>query len=202
MIENPYNDGYGDDLPDDEVVERYWRWAHSVTGKLTNPHGPLYDDLVQEALIEIWRILRVKGGKANVSANYLTMGAKHRLLDVAQGKPMFGGDRRPGPRSEPAGSLLSPLEAYPEDADVFEDVDFAQYLDAVALAYHEGEIQQAISSLPPAHRAYVEMRFWGGMTDTEIASLTGATNKALGNSWRRAIKPALSASLDHLASAW
>jgi RNA polymerase sigma factor (sigma-70 family) len=206
------NDGYGDNLPDHEVIARFEKWAHSVAGNLTNPYRPLYDDVVQEALVEAWRILAVKGGKAAVSATYLTMNMRRRMRDVANGRPMYGGDRRPGPRTEPPATVS--LDALAAGRDRDEDVDLtelrdgyahllhaADLVESVQLAYHDGDIGRALAELSPADRRYVTLRFWQGMSDVEIAALLGADKRNVGQSWHRRIKPRLREQLAHLADA-
>lgn len=65
----------------------------------------------------------------------------------------------------------------------------------IALAYHYGEIYQALNELPDLWREYIYLRFWEGLGPTEIVSM-GVTV-----SWRRDVRPVLAEKLHHLATA-
>lgn len=193
------NDGYGDDASIPEVVSRFRKWSHTIAGDYTAPSGMVYDDLVQEALIAIWRSLEKKGGKANVSATYLTQVARYRMQKVVTGKQMYGGDPKPGPRSRPQTYGVDWEEAEDAGDPITRLLEAADVLSAVEWAYHHGEIAKALGALPAAHQEYVVERFWRGKTDTEIAEERGVSNKLIGQWWRRSIRPRLRHELAHLA---
>jgi RNA polymerase sigma factor (sigma-70 family) len=205
-MQHSIDDGYGNDLSNGEVVAKYWRWSHAVAGRVSNPYAPAYDDVVQESLIAIWRILEKKGGKANVSATYLTFAARHRMVDVTMGKPMTGGNSRPGPKTEPPQTqsldvLLDMGGSEQVGFDLEQVLAAADVLEAVSLAYHEGEIVRAIAGLNERDREYVVLRFWGGMTEMEIAARLQVDRKALASRWARTIRPVLHERLSHLVTA-
>ena len=63
-----------------------------------------------------------------------------------------------------------------EDADDVLDAMFDQdpsVLDRVIAAYHAGEIQEALKTLTPKQREYVELRFWGGLSEAELTAHFG-----------------------------
>lgn len=190
------SDGFGD-LSEAEIVANYERWAHKVANSKREPYHPLHDDLVQEALAEIWAVLRRKG--TGVSATYLATAGKHRMDDVLDGRPMRGNPTEGGqtyrPKTVPAEVLA---EAAP---DLWEQLIAVDALDAVELAYHKGQIVAALSDLKPQYRSYVAMRFWGGMRDVDIAVEMGTTNKVVGTWWSRSIRPVLRERLEHLVGA-
>lgn len=72
----------------------------------------------------------------------------------------------------------------------------AEVLDGVVLAYHYGEIHEAIADLHPRWREYVYLRFWEGHGDSEIARLLGARV-----GWTDKVRPVLRERLAHLAGA-
>lgn len=188
-------DGFGDDLSASEAVQRYERWSHAVAGGMVGHGHPMHDDLVQEGLIKIWQVLEAKGGKANVSATYLTQAAHYRMVAIVSGRPMVGGDSTPGPKSRPTMALVDWDDVQSGDREIdpslIELLWAADLIDAVEWSYHHGQIMEVLSSLPERDREYVVRRFWGQSTDTEIARDIGVTNKALHTRWRRQIIPAI-----------
>lgn len=79
-------------------------------------------------------------------------------------------------------------------ADAGWDLEGPDHLDGIAVAYHAGEICEALEVLTPAQRKYVVARFWGGMTPTELRALFGYDPSSL---WRDA-KPRLQTQLAYL----
>lgn len=190
------SDGFGDLTPE-EIVGNYRRWAHTVANSRREPHFRDHDDLVQEALLEIWQVLQRKG--TGVSATYLATAGKHRMDDVLDGRPMRGNPTEGGQTYRPktvAAEVVS--EAAP---DLWEQLIAVDALDAVELAYHQGQIVEALADLKPQYRSYVVMRFWGGMRDVDIAASLGTTNKVVGTWWSRSIRPVLRERLAHLVGA-
>lgn len=194
----PIDDGYGDETPEQTAL-RFLRWSHDAASKMTHADSLIYDDLVQEAMISIWRTAETKHIR---NAVYLTKTARYRMVDVASGeRPMTGGDSTPGPRYRPKETSVDweeisadpgPLEALLEAADL---------LDAVELAYHHGEICEALDGLREDHRRYVVERFWHGKRDVEIAAEMEVDKRLLNLWWRRTIRPALAERLQHLQEA-
>jgi len=198
------SDGFGDDLTNAEVVANFRRWSYAVAGKTYGSSSTIdVDDLAQESMIAMWRVLEKKGGKAAVSATYLTQTGSMRMLAVQQGVPMTGGDSTPGPKYRPTGVVVDWNAVVSGDEDWgFEHLlEAADLLHSVDLAYHAGEIAECLNALAPADRAYVHARFWQGKTDTEIAAERGVSNKMLGTRWKRTIRPVLAERLAHLAGA-
>lgn len=189
------NDGFGDSLRPEEVVANFEKYAHKIAYEnhwSRNNH----DDLVQEALIEVWEAsVRVP----DASAVYYAKAVKGRLFAVGrQGRPWTGGDSKPGPKSRPIENQIDWQD--PEVEDIFGSLlEATDLVSGVEWAYHHGEFMEALCGLSEDDREYVVRRFWHGQTDTEIAAIRGVTNKALGNRWTRTIQPKLQAALAHMA---
>lgn len=191
------SDGFGD-LTEAEIVGNYERWAHKVANSQAPQYSPLHDDLVQEALLEIWRVLQRKG--TDVSATYLATAGKHRMLDVIQGRSPMRGSEGTGQTYRPKNVL--PSDVFAEAApDLWEQLTAVDALAGVEMAYHHGEILAALASLKPQYRRYVALRFWGGLRDVDIAKEMGTTNKVVGTWWSRSIRPVLAERLAHLVAA-
>lgn len=195
------HDGYGDEVTADELVANYWKWAHKVAGGIVPFDSLTYDDLVQEALIDVWKTAERK--PEGVPASYLTKSMRFRMVSVVRGKPMTGGDSTPGPKSRPKETAVDWQDVTASDGEDYglqHLLEATDVLSAVDWAYHHGEILQHLNALPPEDRAYVHQRFWEGKTDTEIAAERGVSNKYLHTRWNRTVKPKLAASLAHLAT--
>jgi DNA-directed RNA polymerase specialized sigma24 family protein len=78
--------------------------------------------------------------------------------------------------------------------DVPDVIAASAELDNVELAYHHGEIMEAIDRLPRRQREYVLLRFWGGLTYSKLVDLGYNPSEV----WS-AVRPKLSRDLGHLA---
>jgi RNA polymerase sigma factor (sigma-70 family) len=173
----------------EEVVAAFWNWAYRIANDHAYPGD--VDDVAQEVLVELWRTLESKGGKAAVSATYLATAGRHRANEVLAGAYPLGYDSRPGPRPTPRGARTAPLlEADGPVLDAaLEGVEVTALIDA------------AVEALSERDEAYVRWRFWHGMSDVEIAAAFGTTKKIVGQNWHRRIKPLLIDTLAELAPA-
>lgn len=180
------------------MVARFQHWSHMVAGSMTDPNGLLYDDLVQEGLIEIWRTAEKI---EDPSAVYLTKAARYRMQDVVTGnRPMTGGDSAPGPKYRPVTTAVDWAEVGDDDPNWAYLLEAADLLDAVDWAYHEGDILRALDTLRPDYRQYVVLKYWHGLRDVEIEQHMGVSRKVIGTWWSRSIKPALQRELAHLGA--
>lgn len=181
----------------EEIVARYHKWTHFVAGKMTGGSGhPLYDDIVQEAKIEMFRVLEVKGAD-KVGATYLTRAARSRMLAALTREVFTGGDTKPGPKSRPDRLLVDWQAA--EGPGVPETLlEARDELDSASLAYHQGDLADAINALDERDRHYVVEKFWGGSTDREIEVKFGERRGTSYDRWKKRIRPALAERLAHM----
>lgn len=165
------DDGFGDHLSISEEIGRYDRWAHTLAnGLLRLPDHEMHDDLVQEARIAMWRAGDTYDPALGARPSWLTSAAKMRMRDVARGAGQpFGHEPVRGHVEPQAESLDAAIETYGEDAAEWVALSYPDPLDAVAEAYHEGEIAQAVADLPVDQRKYVYARFWVGLDPTSRA---------------------------------
>ena len=183
-----------------DVPARYAAWSHAVAGSMTNASSLLYDDLVQESMIEVWQIAEKKGANG-AGATYLTRAAKHRMVDVLLGKrPMTGSDSSPGPKYRPTavGVDWSAVEQEDDGSDWADLLEAPDRIDSQDWVYHGEDFREALDELRPDHRDFVVRKFWQGKTNTEIAAEMGVDKRLLTTWWRRTIKPALQGRLAHL----
>ena len=89
-------------------------------------------------------------------------------------------------------SLEALIEAYGTEA-VFEAADLYE---GIVLAYHHGEIYEAVADLDPVCREYVFLRFWCGVGSKDAEKMVGQTVH-----FERTVRPVLRERLAHLEGA-
>ena len=136
------------------LYDRYRAMAYAIALRIT-ADPTLAEDVVQDAFLGVWRHAeRYVEGRGSVKTWLLSI-VHHRAIDAV---------RRRRPASElPDPELPSPPQLVV--ADVWAEV--AGRLDAV-------EIRAAIATLSDVQREAIELAYWGGLSQTEIAERTGA----------------------------
>jgi RNA polymerase sigma-70 factor (ECF subfamily) len=120
---------------------------------LRNPEDA--QDAVQEAFAQAWRLApRYRCSLASVST-WLGMMTRSRALDYL---------RRRRTRPE------SPLA---DEGRVPEETEPAQGTERILHAERRRRVREALSRIPPSQRKVLELRFWEGLTQTEIAAEIG-----------------------------
>jgi RNA polymerase sigma-70 factor (ECF subfamily) len=138
-----------------ELYDRYQAVMYGLAMRITNDSA-LAQDAVQEAFVGIWRnASRYTPGRASVRTWILSI-THHRAIDLVR-------------RRRPTSSLPEADEATTSAAltapDVWLEVERA--VDAAA-------VRSAIGELPELQREAIEMAYFQGLTQVEIASKTGA----------------------------
>lgn len=136
------------------LYDRYRAMAYAIALRITaDPR--LAEDVVQDAFLGVWR--HAGGyveGRGSVKTWLLAI-VHHRAIDAV---------RRRRPTSElPDPELPAPAQLVA--ADVWPEV--AGRLDAA-------EIRTALARLSDVQREAIELAYWGGLSQTEIAQRTGA----------------------------
>lgn len=189
---------------DGTVVSHYVKWCHAMANTVAPAGSPDHDDLVQELLIAIWQAAeKADPDQGGATAPWLTQAARWRLNDVVKRHTWTGHTKVRGKAADP---LLRPHPSLDDlVADQGEPVDAVamaeaeELLEAVALAYHSGQIAEAVSALPARQRAYVVQRFWKGRSNAEIAARARLSPATLRHDWEAEIRPALCERLAHLS---
>lgn len=75
----------------------------------------------------------------------------------------------------------------------------ADLVDSIILAYHRGQIVQALDSLPDAQKRYVVLRFWCGFVTSELKQVFGYDPGALWTNSTSGARTKLRNQLYHLA---
>ena len=136
------------------LYDRYRAMAYAIAIRIT-ADPTLAEDVVQDAFLGVWRHAeRYVEGRGSVKTWLLSI-VHHRAIDAV---------RRRRPASElPDPELPAPAQLV--SADVWPEV--AGRLDAI-------EVRAAMASLSDVQREAIELAYWGGLSQTEIAERTGA----------------------------
>jgi RNA polymerase sigma-70 factor, ECF subfamily len=138
----------------DELYERYKTMAYSIALRITND-GSLAEDVVQDAFLGAWRnAARYLEGRGSVKTWLLAI-VHHRAIDAVR-------------RRRPTTDLPDRDDAPPPELrlpDVWAAV--SANLDAAA-------VRAAMAALTDVQREAIELAYFGGLTQVEIAEQTGA----------------------------
>jgi RNA polymerase sigma-70 factor, ECF subfamily len=136
-----------------ELYDRYRTMAYSIALRITSD-ASLAEDVVQDAFLGVWRnASRYVAGRGSVKTWLLSI-VHHRAVDAV---------RRRRPTVE-----LPEREDVPPPALTLPDIwhDVAAGLDREAIA-------AALATLSDVQREAIELAYWGGLTQQEIAERTG-----------------------------
>jgi len=132
-----------------ELYDRYQGAMYGLAMRITNDTG-LAQDAVQEAFVGVWRnAARYAEGRASVRTWILSI-THHRAIDMLRRRRATS----PLPEAEePVGESLTTPDVWPE----------------VARAADAAAVRQAMSELPDSQREAIELAYFGGLTQVEIA---------------------------------
>jgi RNA polymerase sigma factor (sigma-70 family) len=134
-----------------ELYDRFGRVAYGLALRILRDET-LAQDAVQEAFLAVWRSAdRFLADRARASTWILTL-VHRRAVDLVRRE-----DRR---RAEP-------LERAPEPAAPSSAEDDA------ALGFERRIVQEALLRLPPEQREALELGYYGGLTQSELAERLG-----------------------------
>jgi RNA polymerase sigma-70 factor, ECF subfamily len=137
----------------EELYARYRVMAYSIALRITTD-ASLAEDVVQDAFLGVWRnASRYVDGRGSVKTWLLSI-VHHRAVDAV---------RRRRPTTE-----LPEREDIPPPALTLPDIwpEVAGNLD-------RAQIAAALATLSDVQREAIELAYWGGLTQQEIAERTG-----------------------------
>ena len=139
----------------DVLYERYKTMAYGIARRITGDDS-LAEDVVQEAFLGAWRNAdRYVAGRGSVKTWLLAI-VHHRAIDAVR-------------RRKPASEL-------PEEADGMRTprpLTLPDVWGEVAGRLDAGAVQTALTALPALQREALELAYFGGLSQTEIAERTG-----------------------------
>lgn len=137
----------------DELYERYKTMAYSIAYRITND-ATLAEDVVQDAFLGAWRNAeRYITGRGSVKTWLLAI-VHHRAIDAVR-------RRRPTIELPEQESVPPPQFQVP---DVWSEV--SAHLDAQT-------VRRALDALSDVQREAIELAYFGGLTQVEVAERTG-----------------------------
>ena len=137
----------------DDLYERYKTMAYSIAYRITND-ATLAEDVVQEAFLGVWRnAARYVEGRGSVKTWLLSI-VHHRAIDAVRRRRATV--ELPERDDAPPPPLRLP--------DVWAEV--SSNLDA-------DEVRAALAALTDVQREAIELAYFGGLTQVEIAERTG-----------------------------
>jgi RNA polymerase sigma factor (sigma-70 family) len=191
-------DGFGDDLAIDEYIREHEGLLRLKAAERTRGNrnsNDTWDDILQEGRIVQWQVL---AKRPDAPAAYVSAAMSNRIMECILRGTWTGMERRHG-------KPLDPLRR--GDRDSVDDetlqldqvVDQADWVEHALLGYHQGQILAALNELTFTQKEAVVLRFWGGMTNAEIAARQGISKQTVERQWREIIRPALVEELELLA---
>lgn len=139
----------------DLLYERYASMAYGIARRITSDDA-LAEDVVQDAFLGAWRSAgRYVAGRGSVKTWLLSI-VHHRAIDALR-------RRRP----------VSELPEETEGARTPEPLTFPDVWGEVSGRLDADAVRTALASLPAAQREALELAYFGGLSQTEIAERTG-----------------------------
>lgn len=143
----------GDDAALGELYDRYGGPAFALAFRMLGDRG-MAEDIVQEAFLAVWRRCAQFDSERG--------SAKAWLLSIVRNAAI---DRTRGRHRHQLGEVTIDDFAYRlASADVWDDV--SRQLD-------RENVRKALGALPPEQRETLELAYFGGLTQAEIAERTG-----------------------------
>jgi len=135
------------------------------------------EDLAQEGMIALWKAQKTHDPARGPLNWWLKFKAHGRMLDVWKA------------------SLKVDVPAEDDDLDCAVWID----LDSIQVAYHHGELYEALQTLTERQREYVYMRFWRQATGKELVAHFGYAPGALWTHATSGARKKLREKLQHMA---
>jgi RNA polymerase sigma-70 factor, ECF subfamily len=137
-----------------QLYDRYQRLVYGMATRMTGDRA-LAEDVLQEVFLAVWRNAGRFAPERASARTWILSIAHHRAIDfVRRRRPVV---ELPGEEAAPAAALTS--------ADPWPEV--SRGLDADA-------VRGALARVPGAQREVIELAYFAGLTQVEIAERTGA----------------------------
>ncbi len=138
----------GDRSAFDELYRRYARTVLGLALRRLGDRGRA-EDAAQEAFLAIWRSARTYDARRGNGAPWLYAVARNAIIDGLRRTPESANDVPDGPGSEPGP---------PDRAEA---------------AWQAWQVHRALEVLPAHERPVIELAYWRGLSQSEIADSLG-----------------------------
>lgn len=130
------------------LYDRYARLAFGLAYHILKDASAA-EDAVQDAFLSVWRnALRFDAGRGSLRAWLLAI-VRNRAIDQLRG------------RAAAAPALYGP--------DAAPDAEFMDAWEAMSLELERKQVREALASLPPEQRQSLELAYFEGLSQSEIA---------------------------------
>lgn len=140
----------GDDEALAELYDRYGRLCYAIALRVVRDTG-LAQDAVQEAFLTAWRTAATFDPARGTAATWLLTLVHRRSVDIVR--------REQRRRSEPPPDSASDTAGPADEAALILD--------------RRRTVQEALARLPPDQRQALELAYYGGLTQSELAERLG-----------------------------
>lgn len=180
-------------MDEEELLRTYRPWLRAKAALMTHPSA--VEDLAQEGWIALWLAYRDHNGDRAPQDWWLKKKAHGRMLMLVTRdwktqkatQDIPAGQARPSTDEELQAMGPSVWDALTVDPTELE------------MAYHRGEIWDALTGLTDKQKRYVYLRFWERASGAELIEEFGYDPGTLWRGIRGGIRKALRTSLEHLA---
>ena len=136
-----------------ELYDRYQAIMYGLAMRITND-AALAQDAVQEAFVGLWRNASRYTAERSSARTWILSITHHRAIDIVRRRRA---PAAPLPETDVVDEALRAPDVWPE----------------VARAADAQAVRAAMSNLPDAQREVIELAYFGGLTQTEIAERAG-----------------------------
>jgi RNA polymerase sigma-70 factor (ECF subfamily) len=133
------------------LYDRYGRVSYTLAYRILG-EPETAEDVVQDAFLAAWRGAATFRRERGNARSWLLSIVHHRAVDLLRRRTAF----RPAP--------LEAADGTPADADTAEEA---------ARNVERGSVRAALETLPEAQRRTIELAYFGGYTQSELADLMG-----------------------------
>lgn len=140
----------------EQLYDRYSTLVYSVALRVLHDQG-LAEDMTQEVFLRLWRRPRLYDPSRGRFVSWLMSVARNRAIDE---------QRRRSRRLREEGADAEAINAV-QSADRFDDPAAV-----AALGDERAAVRAAVEQLPPAQRQVIELAYFAGLTQAEIAAET------------------------------
>jgi RNA polymerase sigma factor (sigma-70 family) len=162
-----------------KLLQSFRPWLRTVAKNMTRSNSDRCEELAAEGWVAIWLAVNHHSDRNfDITSPFLKTVALNKMRSITRGWTAQCRD------------INNRVLVVEDTSPSVWDGLFIELGD-IELAYHHGEIRNAIEHLSPGERKYVLLKYWGGLTDTEMIQHFGYRPKTIGTSAHKKLKKEL-----------